>query len=110
MRMGAVDRLSAEYRLGLVARRYGLHMISEKIRERLQSDPFVPFVIRTSSGHGYRVAGPDLAVVMKSKVFIAEPRSDRSATVSYLHISAVEDVDSPGGSSRRGTNGRPKRR
>lgn len=84
-------------------------MISETIRERLQTDPFVPFVIRTSSGHGYRVAGPDLAVVMKSKVFIAEPRSDRSATVSYLHITAVEDVEGNRGTGR-GASGRPKRR
>jgi hypothetical protein len=85
-------------------------MISETIRERLQSEPFLPFVIRTSSGHGYRVAGPDLAVVMKSKVFVAEPRSDRSATVSYLHITAIEDDDASGGASGRRSNGRPKRR
>jgi hypothetical protein len=92
----------------LVLRRYASTMISETIRERLQHDPFVPFVIRTSSGHGYRVAGPDVAVVMKSKVFVAEPRSDRSATVSYLHITAVEDIEAPG-TSRGGRSGRPKR-
>lgn len=83
-------------------------MISETLRERLQSEPFTPFIIRTSSGHGYRVSGPDLAVVMKSKVFVAEPRSDRSATVSYLHITAVEDADDrgPRSSGRRRGGGR----
>jgi hypothetical protein len=66
-------------------------MIVETIKEKLANQPFQPFVIRSSSGHGYKVSSPDLIVLMKSKVFIAEPRSDRAATVSYLHISAIEE-------------------
>jgi hypothetical protein len=66
-------------------------MISETIRDKLAHQPFEPFVIRASSGQGYRVSSPDLVVLMKTKIFIAEPRSDRAATVSYLHITAVEE-------------------
>lgn len=66
-------------------------MISETIKEKLAHHPFEPFVIRTSGGQAYRVNSPDLIVLMKTKVFIAEPRSDRAATVSYLHITAIEE-------------------
>jgi hypothetical protein len=74
-------------------------MIGGTIREKLHQVPFAPFVIRASSGQGYRVADPALVVLMKSKVFIAEPRSDRSATVPYLHIAGVEEI----------SNGHPRR-
>lgn len=67
-------------------------VISETIKEKLARQPFEPFVIRSSSGHGYKVSSPDLIVLMKTKVFVAEPRSDRAATVSYLHIAAIEET------------------
>lgn len=66
-------------------------MIAETLKEKLARQPFEPFVIRASSGQAYKVAGPDLVVMMKTKVFVAEPRSDRAATVSYLHIAAIEE-------------------
>lgn len=67
-------------------------MITGTIKEKLAQQPFAPFIIRSSSGHGYKVSSPDLIVLMKSKVFVAEPRSDRAATISYLHISAIEEL------------------
>jgi len=83
-------------------------VISETIKEKLAQHPFEPFVIRSSSGHGYKVTSPDLIVLMKSKVFVAEPRSDRAATVSYLHIVAIEE---PGnGNGHHTTRSRGKRR
>lgn len=66
-------------------------MIVDSIKDKLAQQPFEPFVIRTSGGQGYKVAGPDLVVLMKSKLFVAEPRSDRSVTVSYLHIASIEE-------------------
>lgn len=69
-------------------------MIVDTIREKLQQVPFEPFVICASSGVGYKVAAPDLVVLMKTKMFVAEGRSDRSATISYLHIAAVEESSS----------------
>lgn len=82
-------------------------MIPETIKEKLAQQPFEPFVIRSSSGQGYRVSSPDLIVLMKSKVFVAEPRSDRAATVSYLHIAAIEDL---GNGNGHHTRARSKRR
>lgn len=65
-------------------------MIADTIREKLLRDPFEPFVIRASSGEGYRVANPDLVVMMRSSIFVAAPNSDRAWTIPYLHIAAVE--------------------
>ena len=70
---------------------YSEGMIHETIREKLEQEPFVPFLIRASSGQAYKVSNPSLVVLMKSKVFVAQPRSDRSATIPYLHIAGVEE-------------------
>lgn len=79
-------------------------MIAETIREKLGHEPFEPFLIRASSGKAYRVADPSLVVLMKTKMFIAEPRSDRATTVPYLHITAVEE------SSNGHARGSPRKR
>ncbi|MDX2118421.1 MAG: hypothetical protein SFY96_09595 [Planctomycetota bacterium] len=79
-------------------------MIASTIRERLARDPFEPFLIRSSSGRGFLVASPELAVLMKTEVFIAEPNSDRWAQIPYLHVSGVESAP------RRSTSARRKRR
>ena len=69
-------------------------MIVTSIRERLQREPFEPFIIRGSSGQAVRVASPNLAVLMKSEVFVAEPNSDRWTQLPYLHIAGLEsDTD-----------------
>lgn len=68
-------------------------MIATTIREKLRQEPFEPFAIRSSSGTKYLVRSPDLVVLMKSSVFVAMPNSDSAATVSYLHITAVESVN-----------------
>jgi hypothetical protein len=54
-------------------------MIARTIRERLQREPFEPFVIRSSSGEAVRVASPELAVLMKTGIFVAATNSDRWA-------------------------------
>jgi len=82
-------------------------MIAETIREKLSQQPFVPFLVRASSGKGYKVSNPDLIVLMKTKVFIAEPRSDRAATVSYLHITAIEELAN---GRRNGSHGPQRKR
>jgi len=74
-------------------------MIIDRIRELLSADPFEPFRVRASSGRANEVYDPTLVVVMKSKLFIAEPNSDRAATVPFSHISGV----------KTGANGRARR-
>jgi hypothetical protein len=68
-------------------------MTPADIRERLARDPFEPFRIRGSSGESYPVLSPFSVAMMKSKIFIAAPNSDRWAELSYLHIAAIESLN-----------------
>lgn len=78
-------------------------MIVSDIKERLAKEPFEPFRIRSSSGEAYEVSSPFLVALMKSKIFIAYPNSDRWAELSYLHVASLE-------SSGNGHSGRGHRR
>lgn len=82
-------------------------MLPADIKERLAKDPFEPFRIRSSSGETYEISSPLLVALMKSKLFIAVPDSDRWAELSYLHIAALES--SANGHSRRGPRGKRRR-
>lgn len=86
-----------------------LRVIAETIKEKHAQQLFEPFVMRASSGDGYKVSSPELIVLMKTKVFVAEPRSDRAATVSYLHISAIEETGNGHGNRHDGLRPRRKR-
>ncbi|MGE3108027.1 MAG: hypothetical protein AB7G11_00120 [Phycisphaerales bacterium] len=74
-------------------------MIATTIRERLARDPFEPFIIRAGSGQAIRVASPDLAVRMKTEIFVAAPNSDQWAQIPYLHVAGIESA--PNGHSGR---------
>lgn len=76
-------------------------MIASDLRERLARDPFEPFRIRGSSGETYDVLSPFSVAMMKTKIFIAFPNSDRWAELSYLHVAALESLDRPRVSRRR---------
>jgi hypothetical protein len=67
-------------------------MLVADIKERLSKDPFEPFRIRSSSGESYEISSPFLVALMKSKVFIAVPNSDRWSELSYLHIAALQSA------------------
>lgn len=81
-------------------------MLANDIKERLSRDPFEPFRIRASSGEAYAITSPFQVAMMKSKIFIAFPESDRWAELSYLHISALE---SNGNGHHRSTGGKRRR-
>lgn len=81
-------------------------MVSADIKERLSREPFEPFQIRASSGAVYPVPTPFLVAMMKTKIFIAAPRSDRWAELSYLHVAAIESLEN--GHSRSGRTGRSR--
>ena len=67
-------------------------MVIADIRDRLAREPFEPFRIRSSSGETYPVADPFSVALMRTKVFIAMPRSDRWVELSYLHVAALESL------------------
>jgi hypothetical protein len=76
-------------------------MLATDLKERLLRDPFEPFRIRSSSGKTYDITQPFLVALMKSKVFIAAPNSDRWDELSYLHIAALESLSLGRKSDRR---------
>ena len=67
-------------------------MNSATIQELLDKEPFEPFRVCLSNGDRYEVRNPHLVALMKSKVFIAMPNSERWSIVSYLHIAALETI------------------
>src|SRR5215467_2402637 len=83
----------------------GLMITPSDIRERLVNDPFEPFRIRSTSGEAHEIMAPFLVALMRSKVFIAEPNSDKWNEVPYLHIAALESLTN-GHGSRRPRRGR----
>ena len=75
-------------------------MANVDLRDLLTRDPFQPFRVRLTSGDHYDVRDASLAVMMRSRLFLAVPRSDRSIYIPYLHIAAIETL----------ANGRSKKR
>ncbi len=75
-------------------------MTADTIRAMLDRDPFEPFRIVTSAGESFIVRDPHTVALMKSQVFLAQPRSDRRTYVPLLHVVTVETV----------ANGQPPRR
>lgn len=80
-------------------------MASDDLRDLLTNDPFHPFRVHLTSGGHYDVRDPALAVLMKSRLFLAVPDTDRSIYIPYLHIAAIETLTNGRKSHRR----RPKR-
>jgi hypothetical protein len=83
-------------------------MASDDLRDLLAREPFQPFRVRLTSGDHYDVRDPGLAVMMRSRLFIAIPNSDRSVMVPYLHIAALETLQSR--RNGRSTQGRRRRK
>jgi hypothetical protein len=52
-------------------------MTAEELCALLDREPFAPFRVRPASGDAYEVRNPGLAMVMKSRLVIAAPDSDR---------------------------------
>ena len=68
-------------------------MTADTIQEALDKEPFEPFRIRVTNGDSYYVHNPHMVALMKSKVFVALPDSERWVFVSYLHIAAIESLN-----------------
>ena len=74
-------------------------MISTTIRDRLNPpnrDPFEPFILRASSGQAILVARPELAVLMKTEIFVAAPNSDHWDQLPFLHVAGIEKANGNG--------------
>jgi hypothetical protein len=69
-----------------------MFMAMDDLRELLTRDPFRPFRVRLTSGDHYDVRDPLSVALMKSRLFIAVPNTDRSVYVPFLHIAALETL------------------
>ncbi len=78
----------------------------DNIRELLEREPFQPFRLIMSSGKSCEIAKPNLAMLLKSEVFVAFPDGEHWAHIPYLHVSSIETVSN----GRGHTNGRTKRK
>jgi hypothetical protein len=67
-------------------------MTPQTVVDMLEREPFEPFRICLSNGESYAVRNPHMVAVMKSRLFVALPDSERSSFVSYLHIAALETI------------------
>ncbi len=77
-------------------------MAIDDLRNLLTRGPFVLSASASPSGEHYDIRDPLAAALMKSRLFIALPRSDRSVYVPYLHIAALETLENGrGGRTRR---------
>ena len=81
-------------------------MGADELRKLLEREPFEPFRIRVSSGDVYEVRDPQAVALMKSRLFVAFPDSDRWTFIAFLHIAAVEGIRD--GREGRGRRHRPR--
>jgi len=69
----------------------------ESILAMLHAKPFIPFLVRTSSGECYEIRHPEMAVATKAQMAIALPDPDgtpsRLQLLSTLHVTALEPLD-----------------
>jgi hypothetical protein len=65
-------------------------MNAEHFREVLSRRPFEPFSIRMSNGDVFPVRHPENAIVLKTRVVVADPENDRTMICSLLHIASIE--------------------
>lgn len=77
-------------------------MTADDLRDLLLRDPFEPFRVRLTSGDYYDIHSPLSAAMMRSRLFIALPKTDKSVYVPYEHIAATETLTN----GRRGRTGR----
>jgi hypothetical protein len=65
-------------------------MSHETLADLLHRRPFEPFALRMSTGERYEVRHPEMALLLKTKLILAHPDSDRTTICSLLHISEIE--------------------
>lgn len=73
-------------------------MTAEALRDWMQRRPFQPFRVKTSSGDAYDIRHPELAFLTRAELVVGLGERDgipaRYRTVSLLHVTAAEPLDS----------------
>lgn len=61
----------------------------ETLEELLRRRPFKPFEIPMSNGNSYIVRHPEFAQLMKTKIVIGVPETERAVICFLLHVSDI---------------------
>lgn len=74
------------------------------LKEMLGRRPFQPFRVRLSSGDAYDVPHPEMALLVRSGIYVAVPDAggelpEAPVWCSFLHVATVEPT--PSGSVKR---------
>ena len=74
-------------------------MTAQTFRDLLAERPFRPFRLVMSSGQTYEVRHPEMAMLMRTDILVGIDEADdglpsRYKICSYLHVTAVEPVNS----------------
>lgn len=69
-------------------------MNMETIREWLIRRPFEPFVIPLSNAETHEVRHPENVVLLKSRIIVGYPETDRAVHCSLVHVNSVEALQS----------------
>jgi hypothetical protein len=74
-------------------------MTAESVHDWLGKRPFQPFRLKTSDGDAYEIRHPEIAFLTRAEVVIGLAERNgipaRHRTVSLLHVTAVEPLDTP---------------
>ena len=76
----------------------------DDIRQRVRSQPFVPFRVVTSSGEAIEVFHPDLVMIGRREIHVGRPSARRPefydgvSRIAIMHITAMEDLPRRSGS------------
>jgi hypothetical protein len=65
-------------------------MNMETIREWLRRVPFEPFVLRLSDGEVHEIRHPENVVLLKSRIIIGYPETDRAVHCALIHVNSIE--------------------
>lgn len=65
-------------------------MNSETILELLRRRPFEPLTVYLTNGDSFQVRYPDQAIVVKTRMVIGDPETDRIQICALLHIARIE--------------------
>ena len=83
-------------------------MSAAALKERLSRRPFDPFRVVLSSGDTYEVRHPEMALLLRNGIYLAQPDAtdelpENAVWCSLLHVAAVEPVAAKAGP--KGGNG-----
>jgi len=66
-------------------------MTSESLRQALQAQPFVPFVLRLTDGRSFEVNHPEFVLAPKNaRIVILYLESDRYMMIDLLMVSSLD--------------------